>query len=139
MSTHRAQFMVMLRTTMSTCLSFSTGIRSAALITRNVITLSRSRAVGKIALATALTMSMSKPTRSPVSGSREAILKVSAETPAMSRPRSRISSTVAPSPSSAMLPPGAYDVVALLQVTGGAGDAAGVDGTASGSGIVVAS
>jgi len=44
----------------------------------------------KISLATARTMSTSKPSSFPENGLRNPNSKVSAETPAMSRPRARI-------------------------------------------------
>ncbi len=56
----------MLRTTMSTCLSCSSGSRSFAVMTRKEIL----PGSPKIACATARAMSMSKPSSLPVNGSR---------------------------------------------------------------------
>ena len=83
MSFQRAQVIVMLRATMSTLLSCSTGSRWAAVTTRSSI---RSGSP-KIACETACSMSMSKPSICPEIGLRAPSSSVSAETPAISRPR----------------------------------------------------
>ncbi len=83
----------MLRATMSIVPSWSSGIRSAA-----VITLSSTLpcAVPKIFSAIALTMSMSKPLICPSLGSREPSRNVSAATPATRRPRFLMRVTASP-------------------------------------------
>ncbi len=83
MSFHRAQVIVMLRATMSTLPSCSTGRRWAAVTTRSSI---RS-GLPKIACETACSMSMSKPSIWPEIGLRAPSRSVSAETPAIRRPR----------------------------------------------------
>ena len=70
----------MLRTTRSTVFFCSTGIRSAAEMTISSILFSSP----KIALATALAMSMSKPSICPLSGLRDPSRSESAETPTRS-------------------------------------------------------
>ena len=89
---HRSQVIVMLRATMSTLSSSSSGMRSAVVITRSS-TLSGSP---KIAWATARSTSMSKPSILPVTGLRAPSSSESAETPATSRPLLRIVSIVLP-------------------------------------------
>ena len=89
MSFQRSQVIVMLRTTMSTRLSFSAGIRSAAEMTM----VSYLLASPKIALATAFAMSMSKPSICPVRGLRDESRSESAETPTRRRPFFRISAS----------------------------------------------
>ena len=73
----------MLRATMSTLPSLRTGRRWAAVMTRSSILLGSS----KIACETAWSMSMSKPSIRPETGLRAPSSSVSAETPAISRPR----------------------------------------------------
>jgi len=80
---HLVQFMVIARATMSTLPSVRAGMRWAVVMTLYSILLGSP----KMALDTALSISMSKPSIWPLSGFRDPNSKVSAETPAMSRPR----------------------------------------------------
>ena len=89
MSCQRTQVIVMLRTTMSTRFSCRALIRSAAEITISSTLLGSP----KIAWATVLAMSMSKPSICPVSGFREPSSSESAETPTRRRWLFRISAT----------------------------------------------
>ena len=66
MDFQRSQVIVMLRATMSTSWFCSTGIRSAAVMTRSWYLFSSP----KIAFATCLTRSMSNPSTCPVTGLR---------------------------------------------------------------------
>src|SRR3954447_8211908 len=132
----RSQLIVMFRATMSTLPSCSTGIRWALEITRSSIF-----GEPKIAVATAFSMSMSKPSIAPVIGLREPSSKVSAETPAIKRPRALIWAIVEPAVSAAgpgSGPVGAYDASGLPQfwlAAGGAAEAAGVGVVFAGSGV----
>ena len=83
---HLAQLMVIARATMSTLPSVRAGMRCAVVMTRNSILLGSL----KMAFETALSISMSKPSIWPLSGFRDPSSNVSAETPAISRPRSWI-------------------------------------------------
>ena len=74
---------VMFRATMSTLPSVSTGIRWALVITRSSILFGSP----KIASEISFSISMSKPSIAPVTGLRAPSSTVSAETPAISRPR----------------------------------------------------
>jgi len=75
--------MVIARATMSTLPSVRAGIRCAVVMTLNSILLGSP----KMAFETALSISMSKPWIWPLSGLREPSSIVSAETPAINRPR----------------------------------------------------
>lgn len=124
MSFQRLQLIVMFRATMSTVFACSTGSRCGLEMTRNSTLFSSP----KIAFATALIMSMSKPSILPVNGLRDPRLRLSAETPAISRPRSWIVFIVVPSGiargAGSPAGSGAYDCSALVQfcAAGGAGD-----------------
>src|SRR5258705_13547443 len=95
----------------------------------------------KIAVATAFSMSMSKPSIVPVMGFREPSSKVSADTPAINRPCALIRAIVEPAGSAFGLgsgPVGAYDASGLPQVwpvAGGAAEAAGGGVLFTGSGV----
>jgi len=131
----------MLRATRSTAPSWSSGIRSAAVMTRYSMRFGSP----KIASDTRRAMSMSKPSITPLIGLRDPSSSESAETPTTSRPRSRICAMVEPAgrafgPGSGLS--GAYEASGSAHwtgaVVGGAG-LAGLLGSAVAVGVAVGS